>query len=91
MANLRGTLTFALGLVALLAVPLLVLWVTQFGIGATLAVVPPALLLFVAVPGWTYLDARGRGLETGRAAWWSALTFLLPLVGLLAYLLARRR
>lgn len=87
MANRPGFLLLILALVGITFVPLAVLWVTRFGVAPVAAVVGGFLLLQVALPAWTYRDARPRG--SGTAARWAAVVFLLPAVGIALYLLVR--
>lgn len=76
------------GLVALVALPLVALWVAKFGVGPVLALALAFLTLEVALPYWVFRDAAPGG--RARAVRWTAAAFLLPLVGFLAYLAARR-
>ncbi|MGQ4556364.1 PLDc N-terminal domain-containing protein [Halobellus sp. GM3] len=86
MATTRSPLVVLGGLVAVAFLPLVVMWivvtdVVTFAYFAGFALY--FLLAHVALPAWVYLDATGRGSDS--AVGWTALSFLLPFVGFVAY------
>jgi hypothetical protein len=91
MASLRSPLALFVGFFVFVSIPLVAMWVAV----GDLSILAPLLgfmlyfLVFhVALPGWVYLDARSGG--NGNAVAWTAVTFLVPVVGALVYLLLVR-
>jgi len=86
MPTTRSPLVVLGGLVAVAFLPLFVMWVAISDVGTFAYFVGFAiyfLVAHVALPGWVYLDATGRG--SGSAAAWSGLCFLVPFVGFVVY------
>ncbi|WP_136589917.1 PLDc N-terminal domain-containing protein [Salinigranum halophilum] len=91
MASLRSPLALFVGFFVFVSIPLVAMWVS---------VGDPALLLpllgfvvyflvaHVVVPGWVYLDAKSA--RNDYAVAWTVLSFFVPLVGALVYLLLVR-
>jgi hypothetical protein len=86
MATTRSPLIVLGGLVAVAFLPLLVMWIVVTDVG-TFAYFAGFALYFlvahVALPGWVYLDATGRGSDAALA--WTVLCFFLPFVGFVVY------
>ena len=86
MATTRSPLVVLGGLVAVAFLPLLVMWIVVTDVG-TFAYFAGFALYFlvahVALPGWVYIDATGRGSES--AVGWTGICFFLPFVGFVAY------
>ena len=91
MASLRSPLALFVGFFVFISVPLVAMWVSV-GDVSLLAPLLGFMLYFlvahVALPGWVYLDARSAG--NGNAVAWTAVTFLVPVVGALVYVLLVR-
>ncbi|MFB6092899.1 MAG: PLDc N-terminal domain-containing protein [Haloquadratum sp.] len=86
MATTRSPLVVLGGLVAVAFLPLLAMWIAVTDAGTFVSFAGVGLyFLFahVALPGWVYLDATGRGSD--HAVPWTATAFLLPVVGVVAY------
>lgn len=86
MATTRSPLVVLGGLVAVAFVPVFVMWVAISDLGFAIYFFGFAvyfLVAHVALPGWVYLDANGRGSDSPLG--WTALTFLLPLLGFVIY------
>ncbi|MFB6250644.1 MAG: PLDc N-terminal domain-containing protein [Halobellus sp.] len=86
MATTRSPLVLLGGLVTVAFIPLFAMWLVVADLG-TLAYFFSFALYFliahVALPGWVYLDANGRGSDAPLT--WTGITFLLPFVGFVAY------
>ncbi|WP_049985582.1 PLDc N-terminal domain-containing protein [Halobellus rufus] len=86
MATTRSPFVVLAGLVAVAFLPLLVMWIAVTDLG-TFAYFAGFGLYFVvahlALPGWVYIDATGRGSDS--ATGWTVLAFLVPFVGFVAY------
>jgi apolipoprotein N-acyltransferase len=91
MASLRSPVALFVGFFVFVTVPLVAMWIAV-GDPAVLARLAGFALYFlvvhVALPGWVYLDARSAGNDYAVA--WTVVTFLVPLVGALVYLLLVR-
>jgi hypothetical protein len=91
MASLRSPVALFVGFFVFVSVPLVAMWVAV-GDLSLLASLVGFMLYFlvahVALPGWVYLDARAAGNDNAVA--WTVVTFLVPFVGALVYLLLVR-
>ncbi len=86
MPTTRSPLAVLGGLVAIAFLPLVVMWVAISDVGTFAYFFGFAvyfLVVHVALPGWVYLDATGRGSDAATA--WTGLCFLVPLLGVVAY------
>ena len=88
MASLRSPVALFVGFFVFVSVPLVAMWVAV-GDLSLLARLAGFMLYFlvahVVLPGWVYLDARSAGNDYAVA--WTVVTFLVPFVGALVYLL----
>ena len=86
MATTRSPFVVLGGLVAVAFVPLFAMWLVVADAG-TLAYFFGFALYFlvahVALPGWVYLDANGRGSDASLT--WTGIAFFVPVVGFAAY------
>ncbi|WP_318567851.1 PLDc N-terminal domain-containing protein [Salinigranum marinum] len=91
MASLRSPVVLFVGFLVFVTVPLVAMWVAV-GDLALLARLAGFVLYFlvahVVLPAWVYLDARSAGDDYAVA--WTVVSFLVPLVGALVYLLLVR-
>jgi len=86
MPTTRSPIAVLGGLVAVAFLPLLIMWVVISDLGTFayfLGFAVYFLVAHVALPGWVYLDANGRGSDA--ATTWTGLCFLLPFVGFVVY------
>jgi len=86
MATTRSPFVVLAGLVAVAFLPLLVMWFAVTEIVTFVYFAGFALYFLVAhlaLPGWVYIDATGRGSDS--AVGWTVLAFLVPFVGFAAY------
>jgi high-affinity Fe2+/Pb2+ permease len=86
MPTTRSPLVVLGGLVAVAFLPLVIMWVAISDIGTFAYFLGFAiyfLVAHVALPGWVYLDATGRGSDSATA--WTGLSFLVPFLGFAAY------
>jgi hypothetical protein len=86
MATTRSPIVVLGGMVAVAFLPLLVMWVAISDLGTFayfLGFAVYFLVAHVALPGWVYLDATGRGSDA--ATPWTVLCFFVPIVGVAAY------
>jgi len=86
MPTTRSPLVVLGGLVAVAFLPLLVMWVAVSDVGTFAYFFGFAiyfLVAHIALPGWVYLDATGRGSDSATA--WTGLCFLVPVVGVVLY------
>ncbi|WP_144904792.1 PLDc N-terminal domain-containing protein [Halobellus captivus] len=86
MATTRSPFIVLMGLIAVAFLPLLVMWVAVTDVGTFAYFAGFALYFLVAhlaLPGWVYLDATGRGSDS--AIGWTAFNFFVPFVGFVAY------
>lgn len=91
MPTTRSPIAVLGGLVAVAFLPLLVMWVAISDIGTFAYFFGFAvyfLTAHVVLPGWVYLDATGRGSDAATA--WTALCFLVPVVGGVVYYVVGR-
>jgi hypothetical protein len=91
MASLRSPVAVFVGFFVLVSIPLVAMWVSVGDpglLGALAGFMLYFLVAHVALPGWVYLDARSAGGDNATA--WTAVTFLVPFVGALVYLLLVR-
>jgi apolipoprotein N-acyltransferase len=91
MASLRSPVALFAGFFVFVSIPLVAMWLAvgdltllaRFG-GFALYF----LVAHVALPAWVYLDARPS--PGSSAVAWTVVTFLIPFVGALVYLLVVR-
>ncbi|WP_311170359.1 PLDc N-terminal domain-containing protein [Halobellus ordinarius] len=86
MATTRSPIVVLGGLLLVAFLPLIVMWIVVTDVGTFAYFAGFALYFLIAhvgLPGWVYLDATGRGSDS--AVGWTALSFLLPVVGFIAY------
>jgi hypothetical protein len=91
MASLRSPVVLFVGFLVFVTIPLVAMWVAVGDPGLLLRLggfVVYFLVAHVALPAWVYLDARAAG--NGNAVAWTVVTFVVPLVGALVYLLLVR-
>ena len=91
MASLRSPVALFVGFLVFVSIPLVAMWLAV-GDLTLLARLGAFALYFlvahVALPAWVYLDARPA--EHSSAVAWTVVTFLVPFVGALVYLLVVR-
>lgn len=88
MASLRSPVAIFAGFLVFVSVPLVAMWVSVGDVALLVRLfgfVVYFLVVHVALPAWVYLDARTAGDDSAVA--WTVVTFLVPLVGALVYLL----
>lgn len=86
MATTRSPLAVLGGLVAVAFVPLAAMWIAISDLGTFAYFVGFALYFLVAhvaLPGWVYIDATGRGSDSATA--WAGICFFVPFAGFAAY------
>jgi hypothetical protein len=91
MPSTRSPIVVLAGLVVVAAVPLVVMWAAVGGLellGYLVGFAVYFLAVHVFVPARVYLDAVHRG--RNGALTWTAVAFLLPLVGAALYVLVGR-
>ena len=91
MASLRSPVALFVGFLVFVSVPLVAMWVAvgDFALlGRLLGFALYFLTAHVILPAWVYLDARTQ--ENGSAVAWTVVTFFVPFVGALVYLLLVR-
>ncbi|SFF78373.1 Phospholipase_D-nuclease N-terminal [Halopelagius inordinatus] len=92
MATTRSPILILVGLVAAAFVPLAAMWAVVGDVELLayfLGFAVYFLVFHVAVPGHVYFDSRARGSNSVLA--WTALSFLLPVVGAAVYFLVGQR
>jgi hypothetical protein len=91
MPSTRSPILLLAGLIAVAFVPLLVMWVVVGGtelLGYFVGFAVYFLVFHVALPAKVFLDARPHGRD--RALLWTALAFVVPLLGAALYFLVGR-
>jgi apolipoprotein N-acyltransferase len=91
MASLRSPVAIFVGFLVFVSLPLVAMWVSVGDpalLGRLLGFAVYFLVAHVALPAWVYLDARTAGNDSAVA--WTVVTFLVPFVGALVYLLLVR-
>lgn len=91
MASLRSPLALFVGFFVFVSVPLVAMWISVGDASLLLPLLGFAVYFLVAhigVPAWVYLDARTSGNDYAVA--WTVVSFLVPLVGALVYVLVVR-
>lgn len=86
MATTRSPIAVLGGMVAVAFVPLVAMWVAISDLGTFAYFLGFALyfvVAHVALPGWVYIDATGRGSDSATA--WAGICFFIPFAGFAAY------
>ena len=86
MATTRSPIVVLVGLVAVAFLPLLAMWffITDIGTFAYFAGFGLYfLVVHLALPGWVYIDATGRGSDSPIG--WTVMAFFVPVIGFLVY------
>ena len=91
MASLRSPVALFAGFLVFVSIPLVAMWVAVGDFALLGRLAGFALYFLVAhviLPTWVYLDARTD--ENRSAVAWTVVTFFVPFVGALVYLLVAR-